>query len=80
MVWLDDAFRSEQVFAPSGSRFCGSADPNLCWGPGYDPINIVMTPMATEHDDATRAAILETFVDCVDSYGTCGREINVPAP
>jgi hypothetical protein len=80
MVWLDDSFRTEQVFEPSGPRFCGSSDPNLCWGPGYDPITIVMTPQATEHEDATRAAIVETFVDCVDSYATCGREINVPAP
>ena len=85
MVWLDDKFRTEQVFEPSGMRFCGGmmgmgADENLCWGMGYDPITYVMTRMATEHDDGTRMAIQESFIDCVDDYAGCGRSINIPTP
>lgn len=83
MVWLDDEFRTEQGFEPSGTRFCGGmmgADENLCWGPGYAPIKYVMTRMATEHDDGTRLAIQESFTDCVDDYAGCGRSINIPAP
>jgi hypothetical protein len=64
MIWFDDEIRSETVFNPATA---------MGWGPGYDPINVVVPRMITEHTDFLHDAVLQSYqyaFDCIDG-GPC---------
>jgi hypothetical protein len=74
------------MMAPFGDRgFCkgdgdpgtpgDGDDPNLCWGPGYDPIRFIHTPQTTAEQDFVRDAVVDGAVACFADYGNCGKLI-----
>ncbi len=56
MIWFDDNIRSETVFNPADS---------MHWGPGYDPINVVVPRMITEHTDFLHDAYMESYARAI---------------
>ena len=74
------------MMAPFGDRgFCnGDGDPvgtpgdgddaNLCWGPGYAPVNFVHTPSITNAQYVNDAVVAGTEA-CLSDYNNCGKLI-----
>jgi hypothetical protein len=66
MIWFDDQIRSETVFNPNTP---------MGWGPGYDPINVVVTRELTEHQTFLHDAYMESYAEalaCIDRKGPKG--------
>jgi hypothetical protein len=50
-------------------------DANLCWGPGYAPINFVHTAPVTEHQEFVRDSVVDGTLACFSDYANCGKLI-----